>query len=234
LSEEDTLTTDLPYTVSDRTGKLTTRVGAGTAIGTRNATSIRVATPYAVAEMALEPRTQALVANELLKRLPTAKGVQTTVQDGRSTIAVDNARVYQALTEGEAQRNLNFALANLESYLYWERKGRAEKIEREANLKRAEERKAKELADAKKAAEEATRLSKKALAIYNAVNSTNYVRFPVLMGSTQLQKWLDVAREAEKVASLNALTVPTLRDLYPSFSGGPMFANGGYVNRTGY
>lgn len=205
-SKEDNLRT-LPFTLSDPSGRITTRVGKANMGGLSHSgkEGIRIQTPYALAEMPLEGTDAAKIAQALLERLPNGKEAGRTRLDGRTTVHVGSAKVYEAMTEGEAQRNLDFALANLESYLHWELEGRKLKAKRDAELAAAEKR----AAEQKEREAKAAALEKKALAIYNAVQGTTYARFPIFMGTVQKQKWLDVAKQAEEVRKANSVTILT-------------------------
>lgn len=80
------------------------------------------------------------------------------------------ARVYAPADKGAAQRNLNFAIANLAAYNYWVEEG-------EAKAKAAAEAKAKAEAEAKRKAKQDEHEYAGALSLYNRVNGTSYHGF---------------------------------------------------------
>lgn len=155
------------------------------------------------------------LALQLLRVIGASKpaDISTETLDGRTTISVGNAKVYRAENEGEALRNLNFAIANLKSYLYWITDGIKAKAQRDADLKRAEERAAKERAEAEAKAAEERRLNDKARKLYNAANGlTPSAPWPFMMGLTRKQKWIDLAKQAE------AITAPIIPAPLPDFA----------------
>lgn len=111
-------------------------------------------------------------ALDYIKVSPGIPEARSITQDGKASVTVGQggtqARVYRPTSEEQAIRNLNFALANLEAYVRWDRQGRAEqaRIEqaREENLRKAE-------AEAKR---RETRL-KNGLDLYNKVHSTRHM-----------------------------------------------------------
>lgn len=144
------------------------------------------------------------LALQLLRVIGASKpsDISTEVLDGRTTITVGNAKVYRAENEGEALRNLNFAIANLKSYLYWITDGIKAKAKRDADLKAAEERAAKELKEREAKVKEARRIDAKALKLYNAANGiVSSTPWPFMMGATRKQRWIDLAKQADAISA---------------------------------
>ena len=113
------------------------------------------------------------------------------------------ALVYKPTTEKQALRNLNFAIANLAAYDWWNKTGAEEarkKAEAEAKAKAEEARKVK-LEQAEKARVAAE--LKGAIQLFNKLNSTNYAswdNFEFYRGHAQRQ-----ATERKYVAAWKAI-----------------------------
>jgi hypothetical protein len=197
-SEEDTLTKPASY--------FTGQFGASVTLShpAPNHSVIKVNgqggyTHHSTAASALKgEKDHSFLALQVLGNITGAKEVTTTTLDGRTTIETGNAKVYRAENEGEAARNLDFAIANLKSYLYWITDGRKAAKQREADLKAAEARAAKE----KKAAEEKLRTERLALKLYNANRGTvSSTPWPWSMGAIQKDKWIALAKQAQAISN---------------------------------
>jgi hypothetical protein len=207
-SEEDTLE---PYfsmnTASyDRKVEVTTpRLGYA---------NVALSGGYNRENVTLDGKQMATLANTLLKRIGTDyRPVKFVTVDGKNSVKAGNGIVYAAMTEGEAQRNLDFALANLASYLNWEQYGREEARKREENLRRIEQEKRQAEVRAKAEAEEKRQAQEKlykeraeGLRHYNVANGTNYGTWTGagIYSEQTIQKWIDLAKQA------NALRKSTL------------------------
>jgi hypothetical protein len=135
----------------------------------------------------------AKAARDLAGRVEGAGTLINTTMDGKDTVAVGNARVYQAESAGEAQRNLNFAIANLTSYIRYV-----------DQIKVEQERKAKEAAEAKKREVEAKQAArnKAGLDLYNRVHGTRHMTWgslPVTLSLSTREGWADKAEEITKL-----------------------------------
>jgi hypothetical protein len=138
------------------------------------------------------------LAQTLLKRIRPA-AVTSTRTDGKQSIATGKAVVYKAQSEGEAQRNLDFAIANLESYLQWEATGRKEAKDKA------------DLAEAKKRVEE-TRL-KNGLALYNKVHATRHLTWNAVpyVSPAKREEW---AKQAEQLNKLQRDSHPYSSNIF--------------------
>lgn len=105
--------------------------------------------------------------------------------------------VYKPTTQDQADRNLNFALANLEASIWWETTGKAEaeiKAKRDAELKAAQER-------VTKLREENLRRVEKeeadGIAAYNKSKGTSYRKFSeiMFMGSVMKSEWIEIGKQ---------------------------------------
>ena len=173
--------------------------------------------------MAHSTSTRLSTALEYIKNTPGLPGARSFTQDGKATVAVSNGglegRVYRPTTEEQAQRNLNFAIANLTAYVDWDQRGRAEQIRAELEAKRKAE-----LAEAEARLKE-VRL-KNGLDLYNKVHNTRHLTWagPIFVPAAQREAW---AKQAEELAKLQRASNPfsfggispaVLRasDLYPT------------------
>lgn len=200
---------------------------------------------YNAENVTLNGQQAALLANTLLKRVrqePTKVKFITT--DGKNSVMAGNGIVYAAATEGEAQRNLDFALANLASYLNWEQHGREEARKREENLRRIERAKAKAEAEAEeKAKAEAAEKARKAdkdrklgLHHYNVANGTLYGSWSAagIYSEQTILKWVALSKQADALRKstltlsqqISAATI-TAERLSANMIVNP-YANGGY------
>lgn len=127
--------------------------------------------------------------------------IKHVVLDGKPSIKVGDGTkagiVYKPTTDDQAERNLNFALANLAAYNYWVETGKAEeerKAKREAELKAAVDRRAKEAAEANLRRIEQE--ERDGLALYNKAHGRSYLSFASVpfMGSTAKQEWITLAK----------------------------------------
>lgn len=139
--------------------------------------------------------------------------------------------VYKPTTQDQADRNLNFALANLEAHVWWETTGKAQ-AEREAKVKA--EREAAAARDAKRREENLRRIEKEeadGIAAYNKARGTSYRKFSdiLFMGSAMKEQWIEVGKaqaqlkqekdqlRAEKIQNeINKSVISPLRPSYPS------------------
>lgn len=160
-------------------------------------------------------------ALEYINDTPGVPGAKPVTQDGKATVSVGQGglegRVYRPTTDEQAERNLNFAIANLEAYVDWEKRGREAQAKAELEAKRAAELKA-----AQDRLKE-TQL-KNGLELYNKLHSTRYLTWASLpyVPPAQREAW---AKQAQELAQLQRASNP-----YTS----SIFASGGYaaaVNR---
>jgi len=155
------------------------------------------------------------------------RDIKATTQDGKPSIKVGTGSmagiVYKPTTNEQAERNLNFALANLAAYEEWERTGRKVAEAREAALKAAEKRVAEE--KAKREAEEAKRQAEHArkradaLTFYNLTNGTRFYSWSSvgLIGEARIQQWIDLSESAKALKKYSPIGGSSLRPtLYPS------------------
>lgn len=133
-------------------------------------------------------------------------------QDGKASVFAGNggiqARVYRPTTEEQAQRNLNFAIANLSAYVEWDQRGRAEQAriekEREENLRKAEAEAAKEKA-------RQARL-KAGLDLYNKTTGSRALTWGYTpVGPVKQEEW---AKKAEELADLQRRSNPYTSSIF--------------------
>lgn len=164
----------------------------------------------------------------VISRSPRYKrSARTVVQDGKPSIKVgDNGAagiVYKPTTQDQAERNLNFALANLAAYLEWERVGKAEaerKAKREAEEKAAAERRAKAEAEANLRRIEQEEAD--GIRAYNKAMGTSYRKFSdvLFMGSIAKKQWIELGKAQKQIDRDRAIINP-LRPAYNPFAPRP-------------
>lgn len=148
----------------------------------------------------------AVLGPSSLKQFPRQLGAgQETVSEGTGKT---EARVYVPTSDGGAERNLNFAKANLAAYLTW--------VEREPERKKAQQAAMEKVRQAEKAMEElkasvrnyaaeATLLAR-ALAAYNAFRNTNIgtwegVFAPFNVDKLTVDRWVRVVQDIDKTTA---------------------------------
>jgi hypothetical protein len=138
----------------------------------------------------------AKAARDLITRVEGGKLPATTYMDDKETVVAGKARVYQAQSEGEAQRNLDFAVANLTSYI---RYVDSIKPEQEAKAKEAAE---KAQVEAKQAA-----FYKAGIDLFNKVHGTRHFSWGTVSHAplSIRDKW---SKQAEEVAKLKRESNP--------------------------
>lgn len=136
----------------------------------------------------------AYAARDLLGRVNGAKIAGSSYMDDKETVVAGNAKVYQAQSDGEAQRNLDFALANLTSYIRYVDGIKAEQEKRIAEAKRRAEEK--QRIEEKQAAR-----NKAGLDLYNKINGTRYQSWGTVAHAplSIREKWSDKAEELTKL-----------------------------------
>lgn len=135
------------------------------------------------------------------------RAIRTTHQDGKKTYRTGygdvEARVYAPESEGQAQRNLNFARANLKAYLDWMEEEPIRKKQAETESKNREV------------------YSARALRAYNSQGDTKHTSWasvfsPNAVSDTFVDAWIKLVKDIDasyvpKVASASAVRPAAVR-----------------------